>query len=205
MLPDERFDKYYSYAMHSYVDFIQSAGARVVPLIMSEPEEVTLDKLSKVNGVLFPGGDGDYLEYGEFVFNKIKEYNDNGVYYPAWGVCMGYENMLSYVADDGWNVMGSYEMDYGSLELDFLVDPRDTQMFGQLGNDAFFFEDNAFTYNSHHWGVDPELFETDQGLKDMYYVTAISYLPSDGRPFVASVESKDYPFFGTQFHPEKTT
>ena len=26
----------------------------------------------------------------------------------------------------------------------------------------------------------------------------------DGRPFVASIESERYPFFGTQFHPEKS-
>jgi gamma-glutamyl hydrolase len=36
----------------------------------------------------------------------------------------------------------------------------------------------------------------------MFEVTAISYMP-DGRPFVASIESKKYPIFGTQFHPEQ--
>jgi gamma-glutamyl hydrolase len=76
MKPDPRFANYYSYIMTSYVDFVQSSGARVVPLIVNEPAEVTLDKLSKLNGVLFPGGDGDYLEYGRFVHEKIKEYND---------------------------------------------------------------------------------------------------------------------------------
>jgi hypothetical protein len=68
MLDDIRFDPYYSYIMQAYVDFIIAAGARVVPFIMNEPKYVTLDKLSKVNGVLFPGGDGDYLEYGRFVY-----------------------------------------------------------------------------------------------------------------------------------------
>jgi len=59
------------------------------------------------------------------------------------------------------------------------------------------------TYNSHHWGVDPKQFETDAKLKEMFDVTSISYLPT-GEPFVASIESTKYPFFGTQFHPEKT-
>jgi gamma-glutamyl hydrolase len=61
---DTRFDNYTTYIMATFVEFMESAGARVIPLVRGEPEEVTLDKLSKINGVLFPGGDGDYLEYG---------------------------------------------------------------------------------------------------------------------------------------------
>lgn len=76
-----------------------------------------------------PGGDGDNLEYGSFIYSKIKEYNDQGTYYPLWGVCMGYENMMSYAADAGWDVMTSFEYDNGSLPLEFTQDPRDTQMF----------------------------------------------------------------------------
>ena len=58
--------------MQPYVDFVMSAGARVVPLIVNEPRNVTIDKLSRLNGVLMPGGDGDYLEYGRFIFDTIK-------------------------------------------------------------------------------------------------------------------------------------
>jgi gamma-glutamyl hydrolase len=101
MYNDTRFDGLKSYVMTAYVQFLEAAGARVVPLVLGEPEEVTLDKLSKLNGVLFPGGDGDYLEFGRFIFNKIKEYNDNGTYYPAWGTCLGYEAFSIYAADEG--------------------------------------------------------------------------------------------------------
>lgn len=59
-------------------------------------------------------------------------------------------------------------------------------------------------YNSHHFGVNPDKFKNDKKLKDTYEVTAISNL-ADGTPFVASIESKKYPFFATQFHPEKSS
>ena len=36
----------------------------------------------------------------------------------------------------------------------------------------------------------------------MFTPTAISY-DNDGKAFVASMEAKAYPFFATQFHPEK--
>lgn len=98
---DTRFNDYSSYIMSTFVTFMESAGARVIPLVRGEPENVTLDKLSKINGVLFPGGDGDYLEYGKFIFDKVKEINDNGTYFPAWGTCMGYENFAVYGSEEG--------------------------------------------------------------------------------------------------------
>jgi gamma-glutamyl hydrolase len=101
MIIDPRFKGYNSYMMATYVDFIESAGARVVPLILGEPEEVILEKLSKVNGVLFPGGNGDYLEFGRFIYSKLKEFNDNGTFFPAWGTCLGFEDLAIYAADEG--------------------------------------------------------------------------------------------------------
>lgn len=98
MQNDPRFAGYRSYIMSSNVEFLQSAGARVVPLIRDDPEEVTLEKLSKLDGVLYPGGDGNYTNFGRFVFEKVLEYNDNGVYYPILGICMGYENITVYAA-----------------------------------------------------------------------------------------------------------
>jgi hypothetical protein len=46
MQTDSRFTSYSSYLMNSYVHFIEAAGARVVPLVMGEDEEVTTEKLS---------------------------------------------------------------------------------------------------------------------------------------------------------------
>jgi len=83
-----------------------------------------------------------------------------------------------------------------SLPLTFVKDPRDTQMYGWLQDAAFFFEDHNITWNGHNWGVDPEKFVTDDGLREIFEVTSISYMP-DGRPFVASIESSKYPIFGT--------
>jgi imidazoleglycerol phosphate synthase glutamine amidotransferase subunit HisH len=50
--------------------------------------------------------------------------------------------------------------------------------------------------------VSPNRFLTDRGLAAMFTPLAISY-DNKGRPFVALMESDKYPFFGSQFHPEK--
>lgn len=64
MLSDPRFAKCDTYIMAAYVKFFESAGARVVPLIKGETQQQTFDKLSKLNGVVFPGGAGNYRDYG---------------------------------------------------------------------------------------------------------------------------------------------
>ncbi|RWR93013.1 Peptidase C26 [Cinnamomum micranthum f. kanehirae] len=45
-----------SYIAASYVKFVESAGARVIPLIYNEPKEILAEKLNLVNGVLLTGG-----------------------------------------------------------------------------------------------------------------------------------------------------
>ena len=110
--------------------------------------------------------------------------------------------MVSYISDAGWNVLDVYDLDSASLTLQFVAPPESTVMYEWLGADARLFESHAVAYNSHHWSMDPDRFNTDKGLASVFRLTAISHMP-DGRPIVASIESETYPFFGTQYHPEK--
>ena len=76
--------------MQGYVDFAKAAGAQIIPLDVNEPQEVTDEKLSKINGVIFPGGNGDYIEYGRHIYNKAIEFNDEGKFFPLFGICLGF-------------------------------------------------------------------------------------------------------------------
>lgn len=183
--------------MAAYVKFMEAAGARVVPLIWNEPEDVTMEKLSKLNGVLFPGGDGDYEDFGRTIINRLKEYNDAGQYYPAWGTCLGFENMLIWASDRGNDILEVYNAHKISLTLDFVVDPLETEMFGALGQDAYRFEKTAMTLNSHTFSVNPDSFTTDKSLSEFYKLTSVSYEPETGKPFGTSMEAYNYPFYGT--------
>ena len=72
------YNGYKTYIMAAYVKYLEASGARVVPMMTTEDEATTLDKMSKVNGILFPGGGGstNYTDYGRVIYNKAKEYND---------------------------------------------------------------------------------------------------------------------------------
>lgn len=157
---DKRFDGYNSFVMGAYVKFLEGAGARIVPFVRGEPKNETLDKLSKVNGVLFPGGNGDNLELTKFIFDYAVSENDAGRFFPIWGTCMGYENLANFTASDG-DPNEQYVMHHVSLPLKFVRDPRSTKMYCPLGIDAFRFQTANHTYNSHQWSMDPKTFEKD--------------------------------------------
>ena len=83
-----------TYIMASYTKYLEGQGARIVPLIITDSDEVNLAKIDKLNGVLFPGsplgrngkpGGGDYYELGKKVMEKVRKINDNGQFYPLWG------------------------------------------------------------------------------------------------------------------------
>ena len=125
--------------MASYVKWFEAAGARVVPVIMGESWDVTLEKLSKLNGIFFPGGDGDFYAWGKPMFDQVKDYNDLGQIYPMWGTCLGFESMAGWASDLGEPTIGNFVAENISMTIDFTVDPRETKMFSSLGESAFLY------------------------------------------------------------------
>ena len=69
-------------------------------------------------------------------------------------------------------------------------------MFRGMGKEAYDFETGNYTYNSHLHAVNPELFKEDEGLKTFWDLTSVSFMPN-GTAFVATIESKNYPIYGT--------
>jgi hypothetical protein len=64
-----------SFIQASYVQAIESSGARVVPLIYDSADQAAeIAKLDHVNGVQYNGGDGgdDYLKFGRKVYDRVK-------------------------------------------------------------------------------------------------------------------------------------
>ena len=70
-----------SYIPDSYVKWIESSGARVVPIPFNWTEKKIRNALDQVNGVLFPGGDVDrtknddfkeYIDTFKYIFNYLR-------------------------------------------------------------------------------------------------------------------------------------
>jgi len=196
---------YTSYIMSAYVKFIESSGGRVVPMIWNQTEAVTKEQMSKLDGVLFPGGGGDYNDLGKFVLKEAMELNDKGHFFPVWGTCLGFERLALFTADKPETVLEKYGSIHHSLPVKFTKKPYESKMFCEMGPEAYLFEKGNFTFNAHSFSIDPKTFETDSALSKFWDVTSTSYDKVNDREFVATMEAKNYPFMATQFHPEKTT
>src|SRR3989454_7027209 len=92
----------YSYIAASYVKYLESGGARVVPIHIDKPLSYYIDIFNKTNGILFPGGGSDLLKSGyaksaKILWDLAIDANQRGDYYPLWGTCLGFELMTVLV------------------------------------------------------------------------------------------------------------
>ena len=56
---------YTSYIAASYVKFVESGGARVVPILINQPDDYYQMIFRSTNGLLIPGGAQDFDDSGD--------------------------------------------------------------------------------------------------------------------------------------------
>lgn len=117
--------------MTAYVKHFEAQGAQVVPILSNDKPDTIRDKIKTLNGIIFPGGGGDYLKTAQIIFDEVKKFNDNGTYYPLWGTCLGLENLAVLTADLGDKVLGSFELFFTSIPLK-LVDKKQSKIYEGL-------------------------------------------------------------------------
>ena len=202
------------YIVAAYVKFVEMAGARVIPLNCNDTDENLINLVTQINGVIYPGGetillndDGSYTDYarkGKLVLDKIKEMNDKGIYYPVWGICLGFQE-ITVIEAPYPDVFQRYKFNSSNVanNVTFVEGIAESKMYRNLPKyllDAL--QTENITYNHHHDGVYPEVYKKFPELQQ-YYVLAVSYDNKDVK-YTASIEHKKYPFYGHQYHPEKT-
>eukprot|EP00816_Leptocylindrus_hargravesii_P004754 CAMPEP_0196826720 /NCGR_PEP_ID=MMETSP1362-20130617/93771_1 /TAXON_ID=163516 /ORGANISM="Leptocylindrus danicus, Strain CCMP1856" /LENGTH=346 /DNA_ID=CAMNT_0042207307 /DNA_START=33 /DNA_END=1073 /DNA_ORIENTATION=- len=203
---DAATDEHYIAA--SYVKWLESAGARSIPIHADTTNETELkDLFQQINGILFPGGGDDTnLDAARIMWDMANERNSSGEdYFPIWGTCLGFEWLLQLASDAGVDVLQSgFEADDVSMALEFThFGIEESNMFAQSDvRDVAASEHVA--YNHHHMGIEPGVFLADKGLTDMFAISSVN-VDLNGRPFVSSIEARDgkFPYYGVQWHPEK--
>ena len=186
----------------AYVRWLESFGAEVVAIHQWYTTEELDTLLSKINGVLFQGGNR--------IFNPNAPWEKNGLHIinysistglPLWGTCMGFEFICDFVA--GENVLESYE-DKSFLHGAIPTETTKTcRMFSQFtDNDHEIYEKSNSTIYFHVQGVSPEEFNKREKLTSLFDITSLGK-DKNGKVFVNSIESKEHNIFATQYHPEK--
>ncbi|XP_057795981.1 gamma-glutamyl hydrolase 2-like isoform X2 [Salvia miltiorrhiza] len=197
-----------SYIAASYSKFVESAGARVIPLIYNEPWEVLYGKLSLVNGVIFTGGwakKGLYAEVVESIFKEVLRKNDAGDHYPLLAICLGFELVIKIVSEDNMILERFNAVDQAST-LQFVenINMNGTvfhrfppTLLKKLSTDCLVMQ-------HHKFGISPEKFQNNKRLSSFFKILATS-ADEDGKVYVSTVQARRYPVTGVQFHPEKNS
>lgn len=208
--PRENNDNTTSYIAASYVKFLEAAGARVVP-VRFDVSNAELDVLMKgLNGLLFPGGGSSldltspFFQKSAYLFNAAIKLNDNGVYFPMWGTCMGFQFLNIMGAGQDESVLsGGFDSEDLPLPLNFTAAAKGSYMLSTISSDIFTaLGRENITQNEHTHGVTPDAYASHPKLSSFFSVLATN-VDRKGREFVSLVEGKKYPVYASQFHPEK--
>lgn len=111
-----------SFVPASYVKWIESGGARVVPIWLGQNRDYYVGLMSKINGVLLPGGSvsrnekGGYAEAARFILEIAAEFNFNRDFFPVFGVGLGMDFML-YQTNNFVDVSSECRLDFLSASL----------------------------------------------------------------------------------------
>eukprot|EP00943_MAST-04B_sp_MAST-4B-sp1_P003511 g3511.t1 len=200
-----------------YVQWIESAGARVVPIPYNKPFSEIDDLLVGLNGILFTGGDvvlqnlnSTYMKTAKYLLNQVLKINDKGEYFPLWGTCMGIQTLSVLVAEDS-SILSLNEFDSENLmlPLNFTQFAPTSKLFNlenypiPVKNEIYsWFENNPVTTNLHHDGVKPDMFIKNKNLNSFFRVLSTNR-GRKGNEFVSTIEGIKYPVFATQWHPER--
>ncbi|XP_078297822.1 gamma-glutamyl hydrolase [Panthera onca] len=195
--------KYYIAA--SYVKYLESAGARVVPIRPDLTKEEYERLFRSINGILFPGGSANLKKSGYALAAK-KFYNlaiqsfDDGDYFPVWGTCLGFEE-LSYLIS-GECLLTLTKTEGVTMPLNFTKGAFQSRMFQNFPADLLMsLSLEPLTANFHKWSLSMTNFTMNEKLKKFFNVLTTN---TDGETeFISTMEGYRYPVYGVQWHPEK--
>ncbi|CAD8105104.1 unnamed protein product [Paramecium primaurelia] len=201
----------YSYLAASYVKFVEMAGARVVP-IPYEADNTILEKYFQgINGIIIPGGASEldtptgpskFTKAVAYMLNRALQMNEAGEVFPVLGICMGFQT-LHYIIS-GYKTPFLYRV-YGENGISHSLEngDRNFSLYKDFDDDTYqAMQTNQYLYYSHNWGVSPDLYKKYPSLDAFFRITGTNQ-DIKGQTFIASMQGKQYPVYGVQYHPEK--
>jgi len=198
-----------SYIVASYVKYIESAGARVVPIFHNSTSDQIESLFKSINGALFPGGSADI--HGTNLHRTAKKLVDlsrsafdKGDYFPIFGHCLGFELICLIVAED-LNILDPTDSSNVSWALNFYKGYENSRMFNNAPKniiDMYSDPKNPVTLNNHRWGIYTKHFQSISKLNNFFSIISTN-LDKKGNDFVSTIEGLNYPIYGMQWHAEK--
>ncbi|GIL92877.1 hypothetical protein Vretimale_14806 [Volvox reticuliferus] len=201
-----------SYIAAGYVKWIEMSGGRAVPVRFYASENELRRLFKSLNGLVFPGGltwlwlDSPYVLAARKLFNWAIEANDAGKVFPIHGTCLGFQLLHILASNISRNDL-LVDTDSVAHPSTLIWQPAaaDSRLFGGMAPDLKEkLADPKFNIalQNHMYGIPPDFYKKYPVLADWYKPLSTT-LDRNGLEYISTMEGIKYPFFGTQWHPEK--
>ncbi|XP_020231366.1 gamma-glutamyl hydrolase [Cajanus cajan] len=195
-----------SYIAASYVKFVESGGARVIPLLYNDSPQTLIKKLDLVNGVLFTGGwatSGVYLETLKNVFEKALEKNDAGDHFPTFAINLG-GNLVIKIVSELTDILETFNASSLPSSLQLGVNANaEGSLFERFPPDLLTqLETNCLVLHNHRYAISPSKLQNNANLASFFEILTTSK-DKDDKTFVSTARGKKYPVTVSLWHPEK--
>ena len=212
--------KYTEVIEAKYVHFIEGGGGRVFPISYKWSADKLRDVMKKINGVLFTGGATELVIFDDHnvpvelteyskgarrILDIAIEMNKRKEYFPVWGTCLGFEQLLILESDNVALLGHCGNCSNYHAFLKYTTEGRENaRLFDDFSAyQRKIMETQNLTYNNHVWMVDNRTFYSNPSLIEKYKILAYSNWRNETTEYISAVEHKVFPFYGVQFHPEK--
>jgi len=215
----------------SYIRYIEAAGGRVVavPYNLNKTEFERI--YQNLNGLLIPGGRmklifpinstlntsdpqykmSNFAKAAKFFVDRAVEDFSRGKYFPIFGICLGQEAIALALNQDlkktiiPLNLTNvTYQGHAGEIKKDIRMEYQSRLFKSFTESELKAFQSKSNFHYHHKMGIPYKTFEESEILKKLM-VPLTTLTDNSGNEYITSYELYNYPLFGVQFHPEKTS
>lgn len=149
------------------------------------------------------GGGAQMSSAAKHMYKKAKAANDAGDYFPVFGTCLGFEWLLIAESGNDDILDSPFDAYNYSIPLEFTDLAKSSEYFGTAPTHIVdVLATKPVTMNNHHGGIALDHWQKTASLNEFFDVLSTN-VDRNGWRFVSTIEAKDYPIFGSQWHPEK--
>ncbi|TDG48116.1 hypothetical protein AWZ03_005533 [Drosophila navojoa] len=206
-----------SYIAASYVKFLEAGGGLVVPIWIGRDHNYYRLMMGRINGVLLTGGavyldeevnpakvarwmTNDCVKSIQYIYELALQRNKENDYFPIWATCLGFQLMLKNAAPS-MKRASCGETIFRALPLQLTDDYANSSMFRGLSPELHTrLQSEPFACYQQKYCITEESLGA---AANDWHVLATGQARS-GLRFITLIEHRQYPFYGCQFHPERT-
>ena len=135
------------------------------------------------------------------LFDLALKSKENGDYWPIWGTCLGFELVVFLAMNETHSLTRCSSMQQ-PLPLEATPEFSRSNIGKAIPNDVYLtLTTMNSTINFHNWCLSPTNFSYFE--MDKFWDVLATNQDYNGFEFISLLEAKDYPIWGSQFHPEK--